>query len=181
MENRFVKGELAWPATKCEACDYDLREATVKASEKSNDEKGSLKWTGFCPNCGHGMFVGDRSLPIPTAEVLAEREAQAILKNKANETGLSASDPEHLVTPGTAEAIEPSLVPPDRRGEALAEEQDPEHLLEQEPTGQGEAAQGKPEPGAIRPPGEGEYFCTKDAKNHREDSKIGKSHLKYRE
>lgn len=37
------------------------------------------------------------------------------------------------------------------------------------------------EPDAIRPPGKGEYFCTHCAINHRETSKLGKKHLKYKE
>lgn len=171
--------ELKWPVTECEACGFNLREATPVAREKSNDANGRLKWTDFCPKCGHGMFVGDRVLPTPTAEVLAEREAQAILKAKSGEADESI-DPEHLVTPGKAEVGKPSGVPPDQRGAALAEENpDPEGLLGKEPeVTQPEETQ---EPGAIKPPGKGQYFCTHCASNHSENSKIGKRHNKYRE
>ena len=170
---------LEWPMTKCDGCGNDLREATPKTSEKSNDESGRLKWTDFCPKCGVGMFVGERVLPSPTAEVLAEREGQAVL-TKPSIKALEDADPEHQVTAGKATAGEVSGVPPDERGKALAEENpDPEGQINQEAAVT--PPEEKPEPGAVRPPGKGEFFCTKCASNHKEASKIGKRHTKNRE
>ena len=57
---------------------------------------------------------------------------------------------------------------------------DPEKQLSQEPTPPPETPE-KPEAGAIPPPGENQYFCTKCAANHNESSKIGKKHNKTRE
>ncbi len=172
--------EIKWPVDKCESCGYDLREATVKAAEKSNDSNGKLKWTGFCPKCGHGMFVGDRELPKPTEEEIAARESQAILKDKETSTGLEKFDPEHQVTTGEQPIGEVPNIPPDESGAALAEgNPDPEGLLGEKTE---KPSEGDPEPGAIRPPGKGEFFCTKCATNHRENSKVGNSHSKkYRE
>jgi len=161
--------ELKWPVTKCEACGFDLREATPVAKEKGNDASGRLKWTDFCPKCGCGYFVGDRELPKPPAEALAEMEAAPILSY--------GEDKEVKKDKGKASGI-----PPDERGATLAkteeENPDPENLLgtEVETT-----PDEKPEPGAVKPPGKGQYFCTKCAANHNETSKLGKRHLKYRE
>ena len=184
----LVKGELAWPETNCEACNYNLREATPKAAEKSNDEAKRLKWTDFCPRCGKGMFVGDRLEPLPPAEVLAERETQAILKVKAIESGLADLDPEHQVSPGEPFSGEASGILPDQRGKQLAEETDPERQLSDESPAssppehfEGPQTGGPPEPGAIIGPSEGQYFCTKCASNHNEKSGIGKRHSKNRE
>ncbi len=171
MVKDLVKGELAWPETKCEACNYDLREATPKASEKSNDEAKRLKWTDFCPRCGRGMFVGDRLEPMPPAEVLAEREAQAILKVKAIEPGLADLDPEHQVTPGDPFSGEASGVDPEKRGKQLAEETDPEGQLSSEPKTPPEEKQ--------EPTGEVMYWCTKCASNHMFTSKKGKEHAQF--
>ena len=161
---------LKWPVTKCEACDYDLREVTPKAAERSN-VKGRPNWTDFCPECGHGYVVADRVLPTPTAEVLAELEAGPVLSYVKD--GALEGKPEG----------EPSGIPPDKRGEALAaettpENPDPEGHISQEPSA---SPEGEPEPGAITPPGEGQFFCTKCAGNHNESSGIGKRHSKHRE
>ena len=160
--------ELKWPVVECEACGYNLRERTPKAAERSN-VNGRPNWTDFCPECGHGMVVAERVLPAPTAEVLAERGAAPVLAY-AEAEGLAKEVPK------------PSGVPPDVRGAALAkteeENPDPEGLLTQETQPQAEV---RPEPGAIRAPGEGEFFCTKCASNHKETSKIGKRHTKNRE
>ena len=169
--------ELEWPVTKCEACDYDLREKTPRENEKSNDSSGRLKWTDFCPKCGYGYFVGDRVLPTPTADILAEIANQPVI-GKQPIDALASFDPEHQVTPGEVATGEPSGIPPDERGADLAEKLDPEGLLNNEPESPPEE---KPEPGSIRPPGEGEYFCTKCASNHKETSGVGKRHKKYAE
>jgi len=71
--------ELKWPVDICESCGFNLREATPTAKEKSNDASNRLKWTDFCPQCGRGMFVGDRVVPAPPSEVLTEREARPVL------------------------------------------------------------------------------------------------------
>lgn len=168
MVSELVKGELKWPVVECESCGFNLREATPKAAEKSNDASGRLKWTDFCPKCGHGMFVGDRVLPMPNEEELARREAAPVLAYVKEE--VKAEGP-------------PSGVPPDERGAALAiatdpENPDPEGQLSQEPKTNPEE---KPEPGAIKPPGEGQYFCTKCTTNHNETSKLGKRHGKFKE
>ena len=171
--------EIKWPVVECEACGFNLREATPEARDKANDAKGKLTWIDYCPKCGHGYVVGDRVLPEPTAEVLAAREAQAILKKTATE-GLEGSDPEHQLTPGEAPVGEASGVQPDKRGADLAKENpDPENLINQE----SEVTKPKvpSEAGAIRPPGKGEYFCTKCASNHKETSGIGKRHSRHRE
>ena len=166
--------ELKWPVVECEACGFNLREKAPKASEKSNDASSRLKWTDFCPKCGVGMFVGDRVLPAPTAEVLAEREATPALA--FTEAKPTEGEPEGTPT-GKA-----SGVPPDERGKALAKENpDPEGQLSKKPEPQIEE---KPEPGAIKSPGKGEYFCTKCAGNHKDTDKpksIGLRHKKYRE
>ena len=163
--------EQKWPVDICESCGFNLREKTPKAAEKANDAKGILKWTDFCPKCGVGMFVGDRFLTAPTAEELASRDAAPALA--FTEAKPTEDKSEAKPTP------EPSGVPPDKRGAALAEENpDPEGLINQETQPQAEA---KPEPGAIKPPGKGEFFCTKCASNHKETSKIGKRHTKNRE
>ena len=167
----LVKGELAWPMTECEVCGYNLREATPKASEKSNDENKRLKWTDFCPKCGKGYFVGDRLEPIPPAEVLAEREAQAILKEKTTED--ISVDPEHLVTAGTPAASEPSGIPPDKRGAALSEEQDPEGQLQNET--------GTSVDETHQPSEEVMFWCTKCAGKHMIASKKGKQHAEFAE
>ena len=190
MVNQLVKGELAWPVTECEACGFNLREATPKASEKSNDESKRLKWTAFCPRCGKGYFVGDRSLPLPNEEELARRKDQAIL-TKEPVKGLKDLDPEHLITPGEVTSSEASGIPPDQRGKELTEEIDPEGLLSQEPApgpdgiaiiaNRANAANLDEEPGAVKPPGKGQFFCTKCASNHNEKSKVGVRHNKYRE
>lgn len=156
---------LKWPVTKCD-CGYDLREAEVRASEKSNDASGKLTWTCFCPGCGRGYNVGARGLPTPTAEVVAEMEAAPVM-----------SYVEEKAVKGKASGI-----PPDKRGAALAKKEeenpDPENLLG---AGAETPPEEKSEPGAITPPGKGEYFCTKCASNHKETSKIGKRHTKNRE
>ena len=163
--------ELKWPVDICESCGFNLREKTPKAAEKANDVKGILKWTDFCPKCGVGMFVGDRFLTAPTAEELASRDAAPAL------SFVEDIKPEEAKPKG-----KPSGVPPDERGAALAkteeENPDPEDLINQETKPQAEA---RPEPGAIKPPGKGEYFCTKCASNHKETSKIGQRHTKNRE
>ena len=161
--------ELQWPVVECEACGFNLREATPKAAERSN-VNGRPNWTDFCPQCGHGYVVAERLLPAPTAEVLAERSAAPVL---------AFAEVKDLAK----EASEPSGVPPDKRGEALAAETDPESpdpegLLGKEPE---HPPEDKPEPGAIQPPGKGQYFCTKCAGNHSETSGIGKRHSKNRE
>ena len=169
--------ELKWPITKCD-CGYDLREAEVRASEKSNDASGKLTWTCFCPGCGRGYNVGERGLPAPTAEVLAERDAApalAFIEDKPSEG-----------KPKVEPTKEPSGIPPDVRGAALAkteeENPDPENLISQE-TGVKKPEETQ-EPGAIKPPGKGEYFCTKCASNHKDTDKpksIGLRHKKYQE
>ena len=165
--------ELNWPVTKCEACGFDLREKTPKANERSNDANGKLKWTDFCPKCGHGYFVGDRELPIPTAEEMAIKAAQPVINKK--ELKLDESiDPEHQVTSGQPSKIEPSGVPPDKRGAELAEKLDPEGLIQ---TPEAEATPVTEGPSPV----EGQYWCTKCAKIHFETSKAGKKHLKYKE
>lgn len=58
-----------------------------------------------------------------------------------------------------------------------SENPDPEGLISKTAV----AVMERPEPEAIKPPGEGEYFCTKCAKNHREKSRLGARHLKYKE
>jgi len=159
--------ELKWPVTKCD-CGFDLREAEVKASEKSNDTSGNLTWTSFCPGCGRGYNVGARVKPKPPAEALAEMEAAPIIS--------SGEEKEVEKDKGKASGI-----PPDKRGEALAKEKenpDPEGLLGAEAEAPHEET---PEPGAIKPPGKGEFFCTKCASNHKEASKVGKRHSKFRE
>ena len=172
MVKDLVKGELAWPETNCEACNYALREDTPKAAEKSNDEGGRLKWTDFCPRCGRGMFVGDRGLPTPTAEVLAEREAQAILKVKTEEVNPDF-DPEHQVTPGEPFAGEASGVDPEKRGKQLAEETDHEDQLTKETEISPEGKQESSEEVAVM------YWCTKCAGNHMFTSKKGKEHAEF--
>ncbi len=161
--------ELKWPVVECEACGYNLREVTPKAAERSN-VNGRPNWTDFCPSCGHGYVVAERVLPTPTAEVLAERGAAPVL---------AYAEAKDLAK----EVPEPSGVPPDKRGAALAKTEeknpDPEGLLSKEP--EVATPKDKPEPGAIKAPGEGEYFCTKCASNHKETSKIGKRHTKNRE
>ncbi len=163
--------ELKWPFVECEACGYNLREATPKAKEKANDpSNGKPIWTDFCPGCGHGYIVGDRVLPTPPAEVLAEREAAPAMSFVEE------------IKPEAKGKLEPSGVPPDKRGAALAKTEevtDPEGLLSKEPVT--EEPEDKPEAEAIRPPGQGEYFCTKCATNHRETSKVGARHTKNRE
>ena len=171
---------LAWPVVECEACGFNLRETTVKAAERSN-VNGRPNWTDFCPRCGHGYVVSERVLPVPPAEVLAEREAQAILKDNATGQGLEKFDPEHLITPGVVSVGEVSGVPPDKRGEQLAENLDPEGQLSQEPQEESQQPEGAPEPDAIKAPGEGQFFCTKCAANHNLTSDIGKRHSKHRE
>jgi len=161
--------ELQWPVDICESCGFNLREATPKAKEKSNDASNRLKWTDFCPQCGRGMFVGDRVVPLPPSEVLTEREAKPVLS--------FLEDKELEKTKDT-----PSGILPDERGAALAKDKeenpDPEDLLSQEPaTPPGET----PEPGAIKSPSKGQYFCTKCASVHRLSSKVGKRHISCRE
>jgi len=75
--------KLAWPVDKCPTCNFDLREATPKATERGKDINGKLIWTDFCPQCGHGLVVGNRVLPPPPAEELARMEAAAILGGKS--------------------------------------------------------------------------------------------------
>ncbi len=154
--------ELKWPVDICESCGYNLREATPKAAEKSNDANGKLKWTDFCPTCGVGMFVGARVLPKPPEDV----ESSPIL---------SYGNDEKLETKPEGE---PSGVQPDKRGAALAKATDPETQGASEPE---TVAEGTTGPGGVRPPGKDEYFCTKCASNHKETSKIGKRHSKNRE
>jgi len=159
---------LKWPVDKCD-CGHNLREAEVRASEKSNDASGTLTWTCFCPECGRGYNVGGRELPTPTAEVLAEMEAAPVL-----------SYVEDLKAEAKTES-EPSGIPPDKRGAALArteENPDPEGLLDQEVATQPEET---PEPGGVKAPRKGQYFCTRCASNHNETSAIGKRHTKNRE
>jgi len=144
--------ELKWPVTKCESCDYDFREVEPKASEKSNDANGKLKWSDFCPKCGHGYFVADRVEAKPTAEAQAVSDARPVLSYVEDAT----------VKPSTPQ-----------------ENPDPEGLLTQ--TAVAVETNPNPEPEAIRPPGKGEYFCTQCSYNHRETTKVGKKHLKYRE
>ena len=166
--------ELQWPVDICESCGYNLREATPKAAEKSNDANGRLKWTDFCPKCGRGYFVGDRVEPAPPAEALAEMEAAPIIS--------SGEDKE--VKKAKAKV---SGIPPDERGAALAKEEenpDPENLVstnDEVATPATVASSANQEPGAVKPPGKGQFFCTKCAANHHEKSAIGKRHLKYRE
>lgn len=155
---------LEWPVTICEACGFNLRETTPKANEKSNDANGRLNWTDFCPRCGRGYAVGDRVLPVPPAEVLSEIEAKPVLAYERDKE-LEGKEGEKA-----------SGVPPDKRGEALAVETDPEGLLNQELK-----TEEKLEPGTIKPPGEGQYFCTKCTSNHNETSKLGKRHSKFKE
>lgn len=171
---------LEWPVTKCEGCDFDLREVTPKANEKANDASGRLTWNDFCPKCGYGYPVGDRTLPRPNEEELARRANAPVIDNKPLK-GLEEFDPEHQVTSGAAiTAIgEASGIPPDERGASLAEDPDPEKQLAEET--EVTQPEEKPEPGAIRAPGENEYFCTKCASNHKEASAIGKKHTKNRE
>ena len=162
---------IQWPVDKCDACGYDLREATPKANEKGNDAKGKLIWTDFCPKCGHGYIVGSRVLPKLSEEALAALAAAPVLSYIKDER----------LEGKTADAA--SGVPPDKRGEALAAETDPENpdpegLTTQEPE---TPSEGEPELGAITPPGEGQYFCTKCAGNHNETSGVGKKHSKHRE
>lgn len=161
--------ELKWPVTKCEnpECGFDFREAKPGQLEKGNDINGRLIWNAHCPKCGRGYEVGDRVLPAPTAEVLAERDAAP---------ALAYAEAKDLAK----EVPQPSGVPPDKRGAALAEENpDPEGLINKETDTT--VAEETQETGAVRPPGKGEYFCTKCVSCHREDSKKGKSHTKYRE
>ncbi len=164
--------ELKWPVTKCEnpECGFDFREAKPGQLEKGNDINGRLIWNAHCPKCGRGYQVGDRVLPKPPEEVAAEMEAAPVLtyeKDKELE----------VKTEGKASGILP-----DQRGADLAnkeeENPDPEGLLSQESVVPPEE---KPEPGAIKPPGKGQFFCTQCASNHNETSKVGKRHLKYRE
>lgn len=165
--------ELKWPVTKCESCGFDLREASPKASEKSNDANGKLKWTGFCPKCGRGYFVGDRELPKPTAEEIATTATQPVINKTALKLDESI-DPEHQVTPGQPSKVNASGVPPDKRGAELAEKLDPEGLLQ---TPEAEVTPKTEGPAPM----EGQYWCTQCAKIHNETSKVGKRHLKYRE
>lgn len=163
--------ELKWPVDVCESCGYNLREAAPKAAEKTNDANGRLKWTDFCPKCGRGMFVGDRVLPKPPEDV--DADVKSILSYEKDK-GLEAK-PEG----------KPSGVPPDKRGADLAakeENPDPEGLLGKKL--EVATPEAKAEPGAIRPPGKGEYFCTKCVSNHKDTDKpksIGLRHKKYRE
>ena len=168
--------KIEWPVDKCEACGFDLREATPKAAEKSNDANGKLKWTDFCPKCGHGYFVGDRTLPQPTAEEAALKAAQPVIGKPDLKLDESV-DPEHQVTGGKPATSKPSGVPPDKRGADLAKITDPEKLLNAEVGGEAEP-EVTPEKGQPR---EGEYWCTKCASIHRETSKVGQRHKKYAE
>jgi len=78
-ESLMEELKLAWPVDKCPACNFDLREATPKATEKGKDTNGKLIWTDFCRQCGHGLVVGARELPPPPAEELARMEAAPII------------------------------------------------------------------------------------------------------
>lgn len=108
---------LAWPVDKCPACNFDLREATPKATEKGKDTNGKLIWTDFCPKCGHGLVVGNRELPPPPAEELARMEAAPIIGSETKpevnpdpEGQLSkepASKPEEKPEPGAISAPGP--------------------------------------------------------------------------
>ena len=164
--------ELQWPVTKCEnpECGFDFREAKPGQLEKGNDINGRLIWNAHCSNCGRGYQVGNRVLPKPPEEVAAEMEAAPVLTyEKDKELEVKAE--------GKA-----SGVLPDQRGADLArreeENPDPEGLLTQEPV---TPSKGALEPGAIKPPGKGQFFCTKCALAHRLTSKIGKRHIAYQE
>lgn len=150
--------KLAWPVDKCPACNYDLREKTPKATEKGLDTNGKLIWTDFCPQCGHGLVVGNRELPPPPAEELARMEAAPIIGGETK--------PE---------------VNPDPEGQLNKEKPSDDPPLHFEGEQVGITTEEKPEPGAITAPGPGHYFCTKCAANHNESSKIGKRHIKNRE
>ena len=165
--------ELKWPVDKCEACGFDLREKTPRENEKSNDSSGRLKWTDFCPKCGYGYFVGDRVLPTPTADILAEIANQPVI-GKQPIDALASFDPEHQVTPGEVTTGEPSGIPPDERGADLAEKMDPEGLLQTPETEVASSTEGPA-------PREGQYWCTKCASMHNQTSKVGGRHKKYAE
>ncbi len=148
--------ELEWPVTKCEnpECGYDLRESKPGQLEKGNDTSGRLIWNAHCPKCGRGYEVGYRVVPTPPAEIQGEQALAPVLS---------------YVEDKTVKEVAPEENP------------DPEGLIggKSEPV-----LEEKPEPGAIKPPGEGEYFCTKCAKNHKDTDKpksIGLRHKKYRE
>lgn len=164
--------DLKWSVTKCEnpECGFDFREAKPGQLEKGNDINGRLIWNAHCPKCGRGYQVGYRVLPKPPEEVVAEMEDAPVL----------IYGEERILKDKTE--VKASGVPPDKRGADLAKKEeenpDPEGLLTQEPVA---PPKEKVEPGGIKPPGPGEYFCTKHASIHRKDSKIGKSHLKYQE
>jgi len=73
---------IAWPESKCPACNYDLREATPKAVEQGKNTNGKLIWTDFCPGCGHGLVVGGRELPPPPLEELERMATAPIIAGK---------------------------------------------------------------------------------------------------
>lgn len=187
----LVKGELKWPVEKCEACGHDLREVRPKASEKANDEHGKLIWNDFCPECGHGMKVGDRLVPLKPAEILAQEEALKVVAQPAKIETFEAIDPEHQIVEGEVPTGKPSGIPPDKRARALvnksegqgagegetAEVIDPENQLGQTEETTGETLG----PGEPHAPGKGQYWCTKCASIHNETSGVGKRHKKYSE
>ena len=169
---------LKWPVDTCETCGTDLTGVIPKQNEKGNDVSGRLKWTDFCPGCGHGMFVGDRVLPKANEEELARRAAAPVL---SKDTTLRDADPEGQLG-GAVVQGEASGVPPDERAAALAKADgvaasdvvDPENQLGNE--------EAEPEltadPDAMP---EGMFWCTKCAGRHEKTSGIGSKHTKFAE
>ncbi len=169
---------LKWPVDTCETCGTDLTDVIPKQQEKSNDESGRLKWTGFCPGCGHGMFVGDRVLPKANEEELARRAAAPVL---SKDTTLRDADPEGQLG-GAVVQGEASGVPPDERAAALAKADgvaasdvvDPENQLGND----------QPEPELTADPDalpENMYWCTKHARRHERTSAVGIKDLEFAE
>jgi len=184
---------LSWPVTRCEACDYDLREARPKASERANDEHGKLVWNDFCPQCGHGYMVGYRLVPAKPAEVLAQEEIEKVVKQPQKIETFESIDPEHQIVAGEVPAGKPSGQSPEERGRELAKKTedstqvgsgesgviDPEGQLgqQEEETTQEEP----PGPGEPHTPMENQYWCTKCAGLHFKDSGKGKKHAEFSE
>jgi hypothetical protein len=113
--------ELKWPVDKCESCEFDLTKKEPQAMEKGVNQQGKPIWTDFCPRCGRGYPVGDRTLPK-----LVSAEEQPILKLPVKEVE-EAEEPETLETESTGEsqAVDRSKMVAEKAPEPVVEETPP--------------------------------------------------------
>lgn len=145
---------MKWPVERCNHCDFDLTGIEPHARDKSLSEDGSGKpmWSDFCPQCGRGYVVGVREIATPRG--LSVQSQTVELKAPAQREVLVEKDKSlGIASPAPSEFYEPVV----KAEETLKDSAE------------------------KRPKRSDEYWCTKCAKIHREGTKQGKNHLKFRE